>query len=76
VLKQQELVIRELNTLPTDKLSEVLDFIRFLKIRAKSDAELERDFKNALAQARAIAAARNITEADIAEEIRQARAEQ
>lgn len=74
--RQQELVIRELDTLPTDKLGEVLDFIRFLKIRAKSDAELDRDFKSALAQARATAAARNITEADIAEEIRQVRAGQ
>ncbi len=73
MLRQQELVIRELDTLPTEKLNEVLDFIRFLKIRAKSDPELEREFKNALTQARAIAAERGITEADIAEEIRQAR---
>ena len=76
MLKQQELVIQELNTLPTDKLGEVLDFIRFLKIRAKSDTELERDFRNALAQARVIAAERGITESDIAEEIRQVRAQQ
>jgi hypothetical protein len=75
MLKQQELVIRELGTLPTEKLGEVLDFIRFLKIRAKSDSELEREFKNALTQARVIAAERGITEADIAEEIRQARAQ-
>ncbi len=75
MLKQQELVIRELDTLPTDKVGEVLDFIRFLKIRAKSNAELEREFKNALTQARAIAAERGITEEDIAEEIRQVRAQ-
>ncbi|MBM3129232.1 MAG: hypothetical protein FJ009_11495 [Chloroflexi bacterium] len=75
MLKQQELVIRELDTLPTEKIGEVLDFIRFLKIRAKSDAELEREFQSALAQARAIAAERGITEADIAEEIRQVRAQ-
>lgn len=74
MLKQQELVIRELDTLPTDKVGEVLDFIRFLKIRAKSNAELEREFKSALTQARAIAAERGITEEDIAEEIRQVRA--
>jgi hypothetical protein len=75
MLKQQELVMRELDTLPTDKVGEVLDFIRFLKIRAKSNAELEREFQSALTQARAIAAERGITEEDIAEEIRQVRAQ-
>lgn len=69
MLAEREMVIRELNTLPPDKLGEVLTFIRFLKIRAKSDIELAREFKNAVAQARAIAAERGITEADIAEEI-------
>lgn len=69
MLAEREMVIRELNTLPPDKLGEVLTFIRFLKIRAKSDIELAREFKNAVAQARAIAAERGITEADITEEI-------
>lgn len=73
MLKDRQVVIQELNTLPPDKLSQVLDFIRFLKIRAKSDAEVKREFKNAVAQARAIAAERGITEADITEEINQVR---
>jgi len=75
MLTQPELILQELNTLPSDKVSEVLDFIRFLRIRVKSDAELARDFRDALAQARTIAAERGITEADIAEEIRLVRAE-
>ena len=75
-MTQQDWVIQELSTLPGDKVGEVLDFIRFLKIRAKSDEQIQREFRNALAQARALAAERGITENDIAEEIRQARAEQ
>ena len=75
-MTQQDWVIQELSTLPADKIGEVLDFIRFLKIHAKSDEQIQREFRNALAQARALAAEREITENDIAEEIRQARAEQ
>ena len=75
-MTQQDWVIQELSTLPADKIGEVLDFIRFLKIRAKSNEQIQREFRNALAQARALAAERGITENDIAEEIRQARAEQ
>ena len=75
-MTQQDWVMQELSTLPADKIGEVLDFIRFLKIRAKSNEQIQREFRNALAQARALAAERGITENDIAEEIRQARAEQ
>jgi hypothetical protein len=75
MLTQQELVVRELSTLPEDKVEQVLDFIRFLKIRSQSDQELAREFRRALREARRITAERGITESDIAEEIRQVRAE-
>ena len=71
---QQDLVLREIGTLPAEKIGEVLDFVRFLKIRLKSDEQVRREFRDALAQARAIATERGITESDIAEEIRQVRA--
>jgi len=72
-MTQKDVVIRELDTLPTEQLAQVLDFIRFLKIRVKSDEELRKEFRSALAQARAIAAERGITEAEIAEEIQRVR---
>jgi hypothetical protein len=71
---QQDLVLREISTLPSEKIGKVLDLARFLKIRLKSDEQVRREFRDALAQARAIAAERGITESDIAEEIRQLRA--
>ncbi len=69
----QELVLRELSTLPEEQLNEVLDFIRFLKVRALTDEELSRRFRDALAKARGIAAAEGISESDVAEEIRKTR---
>ncbi len=72
MLTTQDLVARELETLPPDKVQEVLDFIRFLKIQSKSDDQVTNEFREALVRARAIAAERGITEADIAEEIRRA----
>jgi hypothetical protein len=75
-MTQQDLVIQELRTLPTEKQTEVLDFIRFIKIRLKRDEQVQREFRDAIARARAIAAERGITEADIAKEIRRFRAEQ
>ena len=74
-MTERELVIQELDNLPPEKIGQVLDFVRFIKVRSKSDLELASAFRNALAKARTIAAERGITEADIAEEIRQARAE-
>ena len=74
-MTERELVIQELDNLPPEKIGQVLDFVRFIKVRSKSDLELASEFRNALAKARTIAAERGITEADIAEEIRQARAE-
>ncbi|MBI4671781.1 MAG: hypothetical protein HY741_08960 [Chloroflexi bacterium] len=76
MLTQQDLVVQELRTLRDDQVGEVLDFIRFLKFRSVSDQELRNEFWRAVNQARDIAAARGITEDDIAEEIRQVRAEQ
>ncbi len=74
MLTQQERVVRELSTLPEDKVEQVLDFIRFLKTRSSSDQELASEFRRALGEARRITTERGITENDIAEEIRQVRA--
>jgi len=75
-MTQQDWVVQELSTLPSDKIAQVLDFIRFLKIHSKSDEQIRREFRDALVQARARATERGITENDIAVEIRQVRAEQ
>ena len=76
MVTQQEMVVQELNTLRDEQVGEVLDFIRFLKFRSMSNQELRSEFRRAVEQARSIAAAREITDEDIAEEIRQVRAEQ
>lgn len=72
-MTQQDLVLQELSTLPAEKIGEVLDFIRFLKIRLKSDEQVRQEFREAVIRARAIAAERGITESEIAEEIRKVR---
>jgi hypothetical protein len=69
----QETILRELSTLPEDQANQVLDFIRFLKMRSLTDEELSRSFREALTKARDIATEQGISEADIAEEIRQVR---
>lgn len=76
MITQQELVVQEIQTLRDDQIDQVLDFIRFLKFRSITDQELRNEFWSAVHQARSIASARGITEQDIAEEIRQVRAEQ
>lgn len=75
-MTQKDLVLQKLVALPAEQIAQVLDFIRFLKIRLKSDEQVRREFRDALTQARAIAAERGVTEEDIAEEIRQVRAGQ
>lgn len=72
----KETIWMELESLPEEKIAEVLNFIRFLKINLGSEAEIERRFSQAVAQARSVAAERGITEQDISEEVTAVRAEQ
>ncbi|MBI5353700.1 MAG: hypothetical protein HZB50_13745 [Chloroflexi bacterium] len=66
-------LLREVATLPASRQADVLAFIRFLKISIKDDSELEREYDEALKDARATAQKYNITQADIEAEIRAVR---
>ena len=69
----EQTLLREVSTLPESRQADVLAFIRFLKISIKDDSELEREFDEAIKDARATAQKYNITQADIDAEIRAVR---
>lgn len=75
MMTASELLMQELRALPPDKVQEVLDFVRFLKLQSRTDAQVSSAFHDAVARARRIAEENGITEQDIAGEIRQARTE-
>lgn len=69
----EKTLLREISTLPESRQADVLAFVRFLKISLKDDDELEREFDEAIKEARATALKYNITEEDIDAEIRAVR---
>ena len=69
----EQTLLREVATLPESRQADVLAFIRFLKISIKDDGELEREYDEAIKDARATAQKYNITQADIDAEIRAVR---
>jgi hypothetical protein len=69
----EQTLLREVATLPESRQADVLAFIRFLKISIRDDGELEREFDEAIKDARATALQYNITEDDINAEIRAVR---
>ena len=69
----EQTLLREVATLPESRYADVLAFIRFLKISIIDDSELEREFDEAIKDARATALKYNITEDDINAEIRAVR---
>ena len=69
----EQTLLREVATLPKSRYADVLAFIRFLKISIIDDNELEREFDEAIKDARATAKLYNITEKDIEDEIRAVR---
>ena len=72
-LSVKDALIREIETLPEQKQADVLTYVRFLKLGLADRDTLERDFAQALEQARALAAERQITPADIDAEIQAVR---
>ncbi len=70
----KEMVLREIESLPEARQSDVLAFIRFLKIGLAEPSLVERNFNKALEQARAVASERGISDEDIEGEIRAVRA--
>jgi len=66
----EQTLLKEVATLPESRRADVLAFIRFLKISIRDDEALEREFDEAIKDARATALKYNITEEDIDAEIR------
>ena len=73
--KIRETVVTELDKLPDEELTQLLDYIRFLKLKSLPDQELDSRFVSALETARRIAQQEGITERDIAEEVAASRSE-
>jgi hypothetical protein len=70
----EQTIMQEISTLPETRLPDVLAFIRFLKISIpREQKEVEENFDKALKSIRARAAEMNLTDEDIAAEIRAVR---
>ena len=69
----EQTIMREISTLPEDRLNEVLRYIRFIKLGLADSDEIEKSFEESWTHVRARAKELNITEADIEAEIRAVR---
>ena len=69
----EQMLLKEVATLPESRYADVLAFVRFLKISLRDDDALEREFDEAIKDARETALKYNITEDDINAEIRAVR---
>ena len=69
----EQILLREISTLPESRQADVLAFIRFLKISLPEKEKIKVDFKDALKDARETAQRLNISEDDINAEIRAVR---
>lgn len=69
----EQTIMREISTLPEDRLNDVLKYIRFIKLGLADSDEIEKRFDKALKSIRARAKEMNITEEDIEAEIRAVR---
>ena len=67
-------LLREVSALPQSRRSDVLAFVRYLRISLMDDEETERRYDTAVSTIRNTAISCNITEEDIEEEIRAVRA--
>ncbi len=69
----EQTLLNELAALPQSRRADVLAFIRFLKISLMDEEKLEREYDEAIKDARATAKKYKITQADIDAEIRAVR---
>lgn len=69
----EQMLLKEVSTLPESRQADVLAFVRFLKISLPDEEKIKQDFQEAVADARATAKRLNITEEDINNEIRAVR---
>lgn len=74
--KLEQAIMREIATLPENRLSNVLTFIRFLKFGLDADEkEIEERFEKSWKRVRARAKKLKVTQADVEVEIRVVREE-
>ena len=71
----RETVARELDKLPDEALTQILDYIRFLNLKSLPDDKMDARFVSALETARQIARQEGITEEDIRKEVEASRSE-
>jgi hypothetical protein len=72
--KLEQIILREITTLPEDRLSNVLSYIRFLKFGLDADVKvIEKRFEKSWKRVRARAKKLNISQEDIEAEIRAVR---
>ena len=69
----EQILLREVATLPESRQADVLAFIRFLKISLPDKEKIRADFKEALKDAQVTAQSLSITQEDIDAEIRAVR---
>ena len=69
----REALLREIDALGEPELGEAISFVRWLRVSLASEASLEGRFQKALDHMRQVAAARGLTEEDVAEEVRAVR---
>jgi len=70
----EQTILREISSLPENRLANVLAYIRFLKFGLDADAtEIEKRFDRSWKRVRARAKKLNITQEDIEAEIRAVR---
>jgi hypothetical protein len=69
----EQVLLKEVSTLPEARQADVLAFVRFLKISLPNEEKIKADFKDALADARETAKRLDITQDDIEAEIRAVR---
>jgi hypothetical protein len=69
----EQTIMSEIATLPESRLTDVLAFVRFLKVSIPDREKIKSDFKDALKDAHATAQQYNITQDEIDAEIRSVR---
>lgn len=71
----EQTIIREISSLPEARLTDILKYIRFIKLGLVDDQEIEKRFDKSWKRVRARTRAKklNITQADIDAEIRAVR---
>jgi D-serine deaminase-like pyridoxal phosphate-dependent protein len=70
----EQIIIREISTLPESRLTDVLKYVRFIKLGLADRDEIEKRFDKSWKRVRVRAKKLNITQEDIDAEIRAVRA--